>query len=93
MCWQWAGPKLHSLLSIHRLIGAYFLTTKSDKHIRLLTPLQYAAPLLIVYQLYDIHPPPTRKHVQIEVYRIGRRGEQTEPLAPYLYCNFMASKV
>ena len=39
MCWQWAGPKLHSLLSAHRLIGAYFHTTESDKRMRLLTRL------------------------------------------------------
>ena len=26
-----AGPKLHCLLSAHCLIGAYFLTTESDK--------------------------------------------------------------
>ena len=38
-CWQWAGPKLHSLLSACRLIGAYFLTTESDKCMRLLTRL------------------------------------------------------
>ena len=37
MCWQWVGPKLHSLLSAPRLIGACFLTTKSDKRMRLLT--------------------------------------------------------
>ena len=37
--WQWAGPKLHSLLSAHRLIGACFLTTESDKRMRLLTRL------------------------------------------------------
>ena len=37
MCWQWAGPKLHSLLSAHRLIGAYyFLTTERDECMRLL---------------------------------------------------------
>ena len=38
-CWRWAGPKLHSLLSAHHLIGAYFLTTESDKRMRLLTRL------------------------------------------------------
>ena len=38
-CWQWAGPKLHTLLRAHRLIGACFLTTESDKHMRLLTRL------------------------------------------------------
>ena len=38
-CWQWAGPKLDSLLSTHCLIGAYFLITKSDKRMRLLTRL------------------------------------------------------
>ena len=37
--WQWAGPKFHSLLSAHRLIGVCFLTTESDKHMRLLTRL------------------------------------------------------
>ena len=35
----WAGSKLYSLLSAHHLIGAYFLTTKSDKRMRLLTGL------------------------------------------------------
>ena len=39
MCWQWVGPKFHSLLSAHRLIGACFLTTDSDKCMRLLTRL------------------------------------------------------
>ena len=39
MCWQWVGPKLHSLLSTHCLIGACFLTTESDKRMRLLTRL------------------------------------------------------
>ena len=39
MCWQWAGPKLHSLLSAHYLIGTYFLTTESDKRMHLLTRL------------------------------------------------------
>ena len=38
-CWQWAGPKLHSLLSAHHLIGACFLTTESDKRTHLLTRL------------------------------------------------------
>ena len=33
------GAKLHSLLSAHHLIGAYFLTTESDKRMRLLTRL------------------------------------------------------
>ena len=37
--WQWARPKFHSLLSAHHLIGVYFLTTESDKHICLLTRL------------------------------------------------------
>ena len=37
MYWQWMEPKLHSLLSAHHLIGAYFLTTESDKHMRLLS--------------------------------------------------------
>ena len=36
-CQQWAGPIFHSLLSAHHLIGAYFLTTESDKRMRLLT--------------------------------------------------------
>ena len=31
--WLWAGPKFHSLLSAHHLIGPYFLTTESDKRI------------------------------------------------------------
>ena len=31
-CWQCAGPKLHSLLSTHSLIGACVLSTESDKH-------------------------------------------------------------
>ena len=38
MCQQWAGPKLHSLLSAHHL-GTYFLTTEDGKHMRLLTRL------------------------------------------------------
>ena len=38
-CQQWAGPNFHSLLRAHHLIGAYFLTTESDKHMRLLTKL------------------------------------------------------
>ena len=42
-CWQWAGPKLHSLLSAHRLISACFLTIESDKHMRLLTRLYGSA--------------------------------------------------
>ena len=33
MCWQWVGPKVYSLLSKHRLIGSYFVTTESDKRI------------------------------------------------------------
>ena len=37
--WQWAGPKFHSLLSAHRLIGACFLATQSDKRMGLLTRL------------------------------------------------------
>ena len=37
ICWLWAGPKFNSLLSIHRLIGTYFLTTLSGKHMHLLT--------------------------------------------------------
>ena len=37
MHWQWAEPKFHSLLSAHHLIGTYFLTTESDKCMRLLT--------------------------------------------------------
>ena len=36
MCWQWAGPKLQSLLSAHCLIGTYFLTTESGKGMCLL---------------------------------------------------------
>ena len=31
------GAKFHSLLSAHHLIGAYLITTKSDKLIHLLT--------------------------------------------------------
>ena len=31
------GAKFHSLLSAHHLVGAYFLTTKSDKCMHLLT--------------------------------------------------------
>ena len=44
-CWQWAGPKLHSLLYVnaHHLIGAHFLTTNSDKCMRLLTRLYGAS--------------------------------------------------
>ena len=39
-CWQWVGPKFHSLLSTHHVMGAYFLTTtESDKCMRLLTRL------------------------------------------------------
>ena len=63
-CWQWVGPKLHSLLSAHRLIGAYFLTTESDKCIRLLTRL-YGI-LSYMYRtlakegpLRNVGPPPT----------------------------------
>ena len=37
--WQWAGPKLHSILSTHRLKGTCFLITESDKRMRLLTRL------------------------------------------------------
>ena len=37
--WQWAGPKIFTLLSAHHLIGTYFLTTESDKHMHLLTGL------------------------------------------------------
>ena len=33
------GPNFHSLLSAHHLIGAYFLTTESDKCMRLITRL------------------------------------------------------
>ena len=36
---RWAGSTLPFLLSTHHLIGAYFLTTKGDKRIRLLTRL------------------------------------------------------
>ena len=35
----WVGSKIHSLLSAHHLIGAHFLTTESDKCMRLLTRL------------------------------------------------------
>ena len=38
-CWQCVGPKFHSLLSAHHLIGAYFLTTESNKHDTYLTRL------------------------------------------------------
>ena len=38
----------HSLLSAHHLIGAYFLTTESDKRMRLLTRL-YGMWSMIVY--------------------------------------------
>ena len=38
-CWQWARPKLHSLLSAHHLIDECFLTTKNDKRMHLLTRL------------------------------------------------------
>ena len=34
---QWAEPIFHSLLSTHHLIGTCFLTTESDKRMRLLT--------------------------------------------------------
>ena len=37
--WQWAGGKCHSLSSTHHVAGAYFLTTKSDKQMCLLTRL------------------------------------------------------
>ena len=46
--WQWAGPKFHSLLSAHHLIGAYFLTTESDKRMRLLTRL-YGITITLLY--------------------------------------------
>ena len=49
-CWQWAEPKLHSLLSAHRLIGAYFLTTESSKRMCLLTRL-YGSPQNIWWTL------------------------------------------
>ena len=39
LCQEWVGPKFHSLLSAHHLIGAYFRTTESNKHMRLLTRL------------------------------------------------------
>ena len=37
--WLWVGPKFYSLLSVCHLIGTYFLTTESDKRMRLLTRL------------------------------------------------------
>ena len=37
--WQWAWPKFYPLLSTHHVIGTHFLTTESDKHMRLLTRL------------------------------------------------------
>ena len=45
---QWAGPKFHSLLSTHPLIGAYFLTTESNKRMRLLTRLYCISQLPIL---------------------------------------------
>ena len=42
----WVGSKICSLLSAHHLIGAYFLTTKSDKHVCVNQTLWY--PILVV---------------------------------------------
>ena len=41
--WWWVGPKFYSLLSVYPLIGAHFLTTKSNEHMHLLTRL-YGVP-------------------------------------------------
>ena len=47
MYWQWVGPKFHSLLSAHHLIGPHFLTTDNDKHMHLLTRLYGTCFLLL----------------------------------------------
>ena len=47
--WQWAGPKIHSLLSAHHLIGVEFLTTESDKRMRLLTVCGYLSLSVVAY--------------------------------------------
>jgi hypothetical protein len=36
-CWYWVWPKCYSLFSAHHLIGAYFLITKSDECMHVLT--------------------------------------------------------
>ena len=54
-CWQWAGPKLHSLLSAHCLVGTCFLTIESDKCRRLLTRL-YSTTIRIYHSVQGKHP-------------------------------------
>ena len=67
-CWQWARPKRHSLLSAHRLICACFLTTESDKRMRLLT----------VISANSDRAPPAPKCIQVVWYSMLVR-EETSP--------------
>ena len=54
LCQQWTWSIFNSLLSAHHLIGAYFLTTKSDKYMRLLTRLYGRLVNVLTMNLFQI---------------------------------------
>ena len=74
---EWAGQKLHSLLSAHHLIGAYFLTSESDKRMHLLTRLYGTS--------FPIHG---WIHIRLEIFTLRSIWVDTWRLRPYIcICN------